>query len=95
MKKSNKHIGSSFDDFLAEEGIFPEVTATAFKRVLAWQVRQSMTERHLSKSAMAQAMRTSRAALDRLLDPNNEAITLRTLTRAAKALGKQLRLELV
>lgn len=95
MKKNNKHVGPSFDEFLAEEGILAEVHATALKRVLAWQVRQGMAERHLSKSAMARAMRTSRTALDRLLDPNNEAITLRTLTRAAKVLGKQLRMELV
>ncbi len=95
MKKSNKHVGPSFEDFLAEEGILDEVHATALKRVLAWQVKHGMAEKRLSKSAMAQAMRTSRSALDRLLDPSNEAITLRTLTKAAKVLGKRLRLELV
>ncbi|MBV8361673.1 MAG: XRE family transcriptional regulator [Deltaproteobacteria bacterium] len=70
-----------------------EVYATALKRVLAWQVRQGMAERHLSKSAMARAMRTSRTVSHRLLDPNNEAITLRILTKAAKVLGKQFRVE--
>ena len=95
MKKRNKHIGPSFDDFLAEEGILHAVHATALKRVLAWQVKHGMAEKHLSKTAMAQAMRTSRSALDRLLDPSSEAVTLRTLSRAAKVLGKRLRLELV
>jgi len=68
--------------------------ATALKRVLAWQVKHAMAEKHLSKSAMAEAMQSSRSALDRLLDPDNEAVTLRTLTKAAKVLGKRLRLEL-
>jgi antitoxin HicB len=95
MKKGNRHIGPSFDDFLAEEGILNEVHATALKRVLAWQVKHAMAEQHLSKSAMAEAMQSSRSALDRLLDPDNEAVTLRTLTKAAKVLGKRLRLELV
>lgn len=89
-----KHIGSSFDEFLVEDGTLAEVEAAALKRVIAWQVERGMRERRLSKSKMARAMRTSRAAVDRLLDPNNESVTLRTMARAAKVLGKHLKLEL-
>jgi len=93
MKKSN--IGSSFDSWLREEGIYEEVTATALKRVLARQLEAAMKEKQLSKSEMARRMRTSRAALDRLLDPEYDAVTLTTLRKAALALGRQVRLELV
>jgi DNA-binding Xre family transcriptional regulator len=93
MKKSN--VGSSFDSWLREEGIYEEVTATALKRVLARQLEAAMKEKQLSKSEMARRMRTSRAALDRLLDPDYDAVTLSTLRKAALALGRQVRLELV
>ncbi len=93
MKK--KHIGSSFDSWLREEGIYEEVTASAIKRVLARQIEGAMKERHFSKAEMARRMRTSRAALDRLLDPGYDAVTLSTLRKAAMAVGRQLRLELV
>lgn len=93
MKK--KHIGSSFDSWLHEEGLYEEVTAAAIKRVLARQVAAAMKERNLTKAAMARKMETSRSALDRLLDPTYEAITLNTLQKAAAAVGRQLRLELV
>jgi antitoxin HicB len=93
MKKSN--IGSSFDSWLREEGIYEEVTAAALKRVLARQLADAMKEKHLSKAEMARRMRTSRAALDRLLDPEYEAVTLSTLRKAALAVGRQVRLELV
>jgi len=93
MKK--KHIGSSFDSWLREEGIYEEVTATAIKRVLARQIEAAMKERQFSKAEMARRMRTSRAALDRLLDPGYDAVTLNTLRKAATAVGRQLRLELV
>ena len=93
MKKSN--IGSSFDSWLREEGIYEEVTATALKRVLARQLEAAMKEKQLSKAEMARRMRTSRAALDRLLDPEYDAVTLSTLRKAALALGRQVRLELV
>lgn len=93
MKKSN--IGSSFDSWLREEGIYEEVTATALKRVLARQLAAAMKEKQLSKAEMARRMRTSRAALDRLLDPEYDAVTLSTLRKAALALGRQVRLELV
>jgi antitoxin HicB len=89
------HIGSSFDAFLEEEGILTETTAVAIKRVIAWQLQEEMEKKHLSKAAMALEMQTSRAALDRLLDPTNVSVTLKTLDRAAAILGKRLRFELV
>lgn len=90
-----KHLGSSFDDFLAEEGLLAEVEAVAIKRVIAYQIAELMKERNLTKTAMAERMETSRAALERLLDPGNESVTLQTLERAAVALGKRLRVEFV
>ncbi|HMD72042.1 MAG TPA: helix-turn-helix domain-containing protein [Bryobacteraceae bacterium] len=93
MKKQN--IGSSLDSWLREEGTYEEVTAAAIKRVLSRQVEAAMNEKHLSKAEMARRMRTSRAALDRLLDPEYEAVTLSTLRKAAVAVGRELRLELV
>jgi DNA-binding Xre family transcriptional regulator len=93
MKKKN--IGSSFDDWLREEGIYEETTAVAIKRVLARQISQEMIDRKLSKSDMARRMQTSRAALDRLLDPENDAVTLNTLSKAAMAVGRQLHFELI
>jgi hypothetical protein len=92
MKRKN--IGSSFDSWLQEEGIQEQVAATAIKRVLARQVEAAMKEKQLSKAEMARRMRTSRAALDRLLDPAYDAVTLGTLCKAAVALGRELRLEL-
>ncbi len=91
----NKHIGSDFDDFLEEEGLLAEVEATAFKRVLVYQVEELMKSQQLTKTEMARRMQTSRASLNRLLDPSNPSITLQTLERAAAALGKRLRIELV
>ncbi len=94
MKKKGR-IGSSFDDFLREDSIYEEVTARAIKRVIARQLDALMDEQEITKSELAKRMKTSRAQLDRLLDPNNESVTLGTLTRAAKAVGRQLRMELV
>ena len=91
----NKHIGSDFDDYLQEQGLLAEASATAMKRVLAYQIQQAMQQRQLSKTAMAQRMGTSRAALNRLLDPENNSVTLQTLERAAEAIGMRLRIELV
>ena len=88
-------IGSSFDDFLNEDGIYEEVTARAIKRVIARQLDALMQEQGMTKSELARRMETSRAQLDRLLDPDNESVTLATLTRAAHAVGRQLRMELV
>jgi len=90
-----RHLGSTFEDFLREEGTLEETTNRAIKRVLARQLRQLMDEQGLSKSEMARRMRTSRPALERLLDPDNGAVTLNTLQKAAKAIGRELRLELV
>jgi antitoxin HicB len=94
MKKKGR-IGSSFDDFLKEEGIYAEVSARAIKRVIAHQLDALMQDKGLTKSALAKRMHTSRAQLDRLLDPDNESVTLDTLTRAARAVGRHLRMELV
>jgi antitoxin HicB len=94
MKKKGR-IGSSFDDFLKEEGIYEEVTARAIKRVIVRQLDALMREQGLTKSELAKRMDTSRAQLDRLLDPENESVTLATLTRAAQAVGRNLRMELV
>jgi len=88
-------IGSSFDDFLKEEGIYEEVTARAIKRVISRQLQGLMEKQKLTKSQLAKRMQTSRAQLDRLLDPDNESVTLGTLTRAAQAVGRRLKLELV
>ncbi len=93
MKKEN--IGSSLDDWLREEGTYEEVTAVVVKRVLARQIAQEMTNQNLSKSEMAKRMHTSRAALDRLLDPASDAVTLNTLFKAATAVGRQINMELV
>jgi hypothetical protein len=88
-------MGSSFDCLLREDGIYEEVSAGAIKRVLARQVEAAMKEKHFSKAEMARKMHTSRAALDRLLDPDYEAVTLSTLRKADTAVGRELRLELV
>lgn len=95
MAFNENYIGSSLDDFLREEGILADVEATALKRVLAFQIAQLMEQQNLTKTAMAKKMKTSRTALERLLDPTNPSATLQTLERAAVALGKQLQVELV
>ena len=91
---SNGHIGTSFDDFLKEEGILAEAEATAVKRVIAYQIQQEMNERNITKTALARMMGTSRSSLDRLLDPENASVTLLTMETAAHALGKRLKVEL-
>jgi len=93
MKKAN--IGSTFDSWLREAGLYEEVNATAIKRVVARQVETAMQEKGLSKAEMARRMHTSRAALNRLLDPENDSVTLSTLQKAAAVVGRQIRLELV
>ena len=93
MKKKN--IGSSFDGWLREEGIYEQVTANAVKRVLARQISAAMKDRRFSKAEMARQMQTSRSALERLLDPDYEAVTLATLHKAATAVGRQIRVELI
>jgi len=93
MKKKN--IGSTFGSWLREEGLYEKVSAVAIKRVVARQVQAAMQQKRLTKVEMARRMHTSRAALDRLLDPEHEAITLSTLQKAAAVLGRRVRLELV
>jgi hypothetical protein len=87
-------IGQSFDDFLREQGRLEESTNQAVKRVIAHQLAAAMQEQRLSKSALAKRLKTSRSQLDRLLDPDNTHVTLDALTRAARALGRVLQLEL-
>jgi len=94
-KKAKGRIGSSFDDFLKEEGRYEHTQARAIKRVLAWQIEQAMQKDGVSKTEMARRMSTSRSQLDRLLDPDNDSVSLETLSRAAQAVGRRLKLELV
>jgi len=91
---NKKHVGSKFDDFLRDERLLGVAEATAVKRVISFQIAQEMKRRKLNKTEMADRMKTSRAALERLLDPANTSITLSTLERAASVLGKRLRIEL-
>ncbi len=93
--KKNQHIGSSLDDFLKEEDIHEDATNYAVKRILAWQIQKAMREKALTKTEMARRMGTSRAHLDRLLDPENDKVQLDTVERAASVLGRRLRLVLV
>ncbi|MBL0159663.1 MAG: XRE family transcriptional regulator [Bryobacterales bacterium] len=95
MRKTNKHIGSSLDDFLKEEGILEEARTVALKESLAWQIQLAMEKEHITKVEMARRMNTSRAALDRLLARGSASVTLLTLSRAARAIGRDLRIELV
>ncbi len=92
----NKHIGGHFDDFLKEEGILEEAQAAAIKRVIAYQIQKIMKEKNLTKKSMTRRMHIkSRIQLDRLLDPDNVSVTLLTLEKAANALGKRLKIQLV
>ena len=91
----NTHIGSSFDTFLDEDGIREDVEALAQKRVIAWQIEEAMKASGISKVALAARMRTSRTQVDRLLDPDNNKVQLDTLQRAARAVGRSLKFELV
>ena len=91
----NPHIGSTLDDFLREEGIFEDATNYAIKRVLAWQVEKAMRDQGITKVEMARRMGTSRAHLNRLLDPENDKVQLATVQRAAAAIGRKVRMELV
>ncbi len=94
-QNSNPHLGSSFDDFLSEEGLLEVCEEQAIKELLAEQIEHAMAEQGITRTAMAARMRTSRAALNRLLDPNNPSVTLHTLQKAAQVVGKRLRLELI
>jgi len=90
-----KHLGSDFDDFLREEGLLDDAEAVASKRVLAYQISEAMEQRNLTKTAMARQMGTSRSSLDRLLDPSVPSVTLLTIEKAARVLGKRVRIEMV
>ena len=91
---NEKHIGSNFDDFLSEEGILEEINLVAIKRVISYQLRETMKEKRLSKQKLAGLMKTSRSSVDRLLNPENTSITLKTLDKAAQVLGKKVVCEL-
>jgi antitoxin HicB len=95
MTKKNPHIGSTFESWLDEQGIREEVTAAAIKELIADQLAAAMKEQGITKVQMAARMKTSRAQIDRLLDPRNSGATLETLMRAAKVVGRTLRLELI
>jgi DNA-binding Xre family transcriptional regulator len=93
-KQKNPHHGSTLDSFLKEEGVLQQFRAAAVKEVIAWQIAQAMKQKKLSKNKMAALMQTSRAQLDRLLDPEQGNVTLETLHRAAHVLGRELRISL-
>ena len=88
-------VGQSFDDFLKEEGMYEEVTEYAIKKVIALELAQAMKEQGISKTELARRLETSRSQLDRLLDPNNDGVSLNSLQRAAKAVGRSLQVRLV
>jgi antitoxin HicB len=90
----NKHLGSSFDALMYEQGLLEEVDSAAIKRVLAWQLQEEMKKQGISKLEMARRMQTSRSQLDRFLDPQNDKVLLRTVQRAALAVGKRISLQL-
>lgn len=94
MTKKSRHLGSSLDDFLVDEGIFEDSQVQAIKEVIAWQLSEAMKERSLSKARMAVLLKTSRSQLDRLLDPQRD-VTLSTLQRAAAIVGRKLQVQLV
>lgn len=95
MKFKRKHIGSSLEDFLQEENILESATAKAVKGVIAWQLAEEMQVKRMTKQRLADLMRTSRAQVDRILDPEKGNVTIETLQRAALLLGRRVRLELV
>jgi DNA-binding Xre family transcriptional regulator len=89
-----RHVGSDFDDFLDSQGMLEDAEVVAAKRVVAHQIALEMKRHHITKTELARRMKTSRVAVDRLLDPANRSVTLSTLERAASAVGKKLRIEL-
>ena len=93
-RRRGKHIGSDFDDFLRDEGVLDDAEAVATKRVIAFQIAREMESAHISQSELARRMNTSRSAVERLLDPTNPSVTLQTLERAARAVGKRLKVQL-
>ena len=94
-KKQRGRIGSSFSAFLEEEGTHAETSSVAIKRVIAWQLEEAMRKQNMTKNEMAKRMRTSRSHLDRILDPDNDRIQLDTVFKAARVLGREVRMELL
>lgn len=95
MNLKEQALGSSFDDFLEEQKILSEVDALATKRVLAYQIQESMKKENITKTEMAKRMGTSRSSLNRLLDPLNTSVSLSTIESAVVTLGKRLSIEIV
>lgn len=95
--ESKGHIAQdeTFDEFLAGQGMLADTEELALKEIIADQIREAMKEKGITKTAMAARMHTDRRQLDRLLDPKNPSVTLSTLRRAAQAVGRSLRIELV
>jgi antitoxin HicB len=91
----NPHLGSSLEEFLEEEGILEEATERAIKAVVAWQLKEAMMEKHLTKAGLARTLGTSRTQINRVLDPNNNDVSVSTLRKAAGAVGRKLKMELV
>ncbi|AJQ48102.1 MULTISPECIES: XRE family transcriptional regulator [Pseudomonas] len=91
----NPHIGTDFDEFLANEQLAETVSAAALKRVIAWQIAEAMKAQKVSKKALAERMQTSRTAVDRALDQNDPGMTLATLASAARALGQRVEVRLI
>jgi antitoxin HicB len=94
-KRDDRHTGSSFNSFLAKEGMPEQVEAVALKRMLAWQLQQAMMQHHISKQQMAKQLGTSRSQVDRLLDPSHTGVSIATISKAAHAVGKRVRLEII
>jgi len=95
QEREHNPIGSTFESWLEEEGILEETTEQAIKAVISWQLQKTMQERGLSKKTMAELMGTSRSQLDRLLDPERDAVTLKSLIRAAHLVGKKIKIDLI
>ncbi|MFI5333223.1 MAG: XRE family transcriptional regulator [Candidatus Babeliales bacterium] len=93
-KKKNPHLGSTFESFLKEEGIFDEVRAGAMKQIIAQRILAEMEKKHITQTDLAKLMKTSRAAIKRLLDPKNVSVTLLTLNKAAAALGREIEIKI-
>ena len=92
---NNKYIGTDFDSFLKDEGIYEDVNDVAIKRVIAYQLEQEMKAQKITKTKMAKLMNTSRAVVNRLLNPDNDSLTLSTLESATNALGKRLSISII
>lgn len=94
-QKDDRHSGSTFDSFLEEEGLLEEIEAVALKRVIAWQLKKAMDSCKITKQQMAKQLRTSRTQVDRLLDPSHTGVSIATVSKAAHAVGKRIRFEII